>query len=114
MVKLKKISIFILSFICFLIAINEISFFIDKSEIQKGNNPVFILKKDIYKDGGTTVYYGLGYQIISWNQYSKQSINGIEKDGTLKGIETHRFPFYNNVIHGGKPSIQLEFAEGTF
>ncbi|GFP76095.1 hypothetical protein [Clostridium fungisolvens] len=114
MKKSKKIFIFILCFICFLLSIHEITFLIDQSEIKNGNNPVFIFKKEVYKDGGTTIYYGLGYQIISWNTVSSENIDGVEKDGTLKGIETHRFPFYNSVTKGGKPLIKLEFAEGVF
>jgi hypothetical protein len=30
--------------------------------------PIFALRTQLYKDGGTSVYLGLGYKIIDYNQ----------------------------------------------
>lgn len=41
---------------------------IDYKLILQGNPPKFATKTATYKDGGTTVYSGLGYIIIDYNQ----------------------------------------------
>lgn len=30
--------------------------------------PLFAVRTEMYKDGGTAVYYGLGYKVIDYNQ----------------------------------------------
>ena len=69
------------------------------------------MKHDTYKDWGTIIYYGFGYQIISWHKMNVKKENDLEKYGFLIGVETHRFPFYNNYEKGGQPQGQLNFVE---
>lgn len=35
---------------------------------KEDNPPDFSLLKDVYKDGGTKVYTGIGYKVIDYNQ----------------------------------------------
>jgi len=32
------------------------------------NPPVFAIRTHLYKDGGTSIYQGLGYKVIDYNQ----------------------------------------------
>lgn len=58
---------------------------IDLLCITKGNvGPFFAIRTNVYKDGGTKVYYGLGYKVIKYNQ-----ING--KKGTKVGFWTMKY-----------------------
>lgn len=43
-------------------------FIIDYNRVQRQEKPIFCIRTSIYKDGGTKVYYGLGYKVIAFNQ----------------------------------------------
>lgn len=40
---------------------------IDSYKFFNNEKPLFILKTTQFTDGGTTFYYGPGYQLIDWN-----------------------------------------------
>lgn len=44
-----------------------IFFVTDMTMASNNQKPVFMLKFNTYLDGGTTVYYGLGYKVIQYN-----------------------------------------------
>lgn len=57
-------------------------FFITDYTLSKQNkSPIFSIKVDSYFDGGSTVYYGIGYKVIKCN--------------TLNGDKKVYFGFYN-------------------
>lgn len=111
MKKYKNILMVLGILLCLIIVVHQFTYTIDKNAINNGYNPKFIIKYDTCKDGGTTVYYGLGYQIISWHAAYAKNENNLEKHGYLIGVEIHRFPFYNNLEKGGQPKVQLSFVE---
>lgn len=111
MKKHKNISIVFGILLCLIITVHQITYTIDKNAINNGNEPKFTMKHDTYKDGGTTIYYGFGYQIISWHKMGVKKENSLEKFGFLIGVETHRFPFYNDLEKGGQPQGKLNFVE---
>lgn len=64
MKKGLKITLIILGI---LILLALIFFAIDYSRVQKQEKPLFCIKVETYRDGGTKEYYGLGYKIIDFN-----------------------------------------------
>lgn len=111
MKKYKKVLIGFGILLCLIIIVHRITYTIDKNAINNNCKPKFASEKEVYKDGGTTVYYGFGYQIIYWNKMDVKKENNLKKYGVMVGVETHTFPFYNNVAKGGQPQIQLNFIE---
>lgn len=49
-----------------LIVVVTILGYIDINRFMKDEEPIFIIKEDILNDGGTKIYYGVGYQLIDW------------------------------------------------
>lgn len=43
-------------------------FIIDDIRVQKQEKPLFCMEISTYKDGGTKVYYGLGYKVIKFHK----------------------------------------------
>lgn len=84
--------------ILLLFAIHEITFVLDRNAIEKGNKPSFALNLVRYKDGGSVVYYGLGYQVLRWHEMSL---------GERKiAQEIYRFPFFKKWDDGPKSETQ--------
>lgn len=51
-----------------------ITFLFDNTRAAANKRPLFVLKLEDLKDGGTKVYYGIGYKIIAYNK-----LNGYNK-----------------------------------
>lgn len=105
----KKIIKYVIgiSFLIFLFHI--FAFYYDKNLINNDREPFFSIKTGGLKDGGTTFYYGLGYQIIQWNVLKTKNLNGKDIYGVEHGFEIHRFPFFIDWKDG--PTIPLEFRQ---
>jgi hypothetical protein len=43
-------------------------FMIDYNRALKDMPLIFAIRTQLYKDGGTSIYKGLGYQVIDYNQ----------------------------------------------
>lgn len=71
---MKKILKIILITLLVIILIDLIALIVDSKRIRKNKEPIFILKKEQYRDGGTKEFYGLGYKIIKYNK-----LNGYNK-----------------------------------
>jgi hypothetical protein len=72
----KKLLIF------FLILLFPIFLFIvDYRRAVHDLPPIFAVRTQIYKDGGTSVYRGLGYKVIDYNQ-----LDGGRKDVVFQSI----------------------------
>jgi len=52
-----------------LICVSLVTYNIDKQRALNGETPKFIISKNGMNDGGTVMYYGFGYQIITWKQF---------------------------------------------
>lgn len=78
---------------------------IDMERFQSGKKPLFIIREDNIEDGGTTVYYGIGYQLISWRKMGENS-EGIPGDSV--GKECHVL-FYRDINDGPSEGVPLVF-----
>ena len=66
--KINKISLIINIVFTILIAI-MLMITVDIISVARYNKgPFFAIKTNTYKDGGTKVYYGIGYKVIKYNQ----------------------------------------------
>jgi hypothetical protein len=43
-------------------------FIIDYKRAIKDMPPIFAIRTNLYKDGGTSIYLGFGYKVIDYNQ----------------------------------------------
>jgi len=59
--KYIKIAVIIIGFWCLFICTDYILAKLDKT-------PFFCIPVNVYKDGGTTEYYGLGYKVKKYRQ----------------------------------------------
>ncbi len=63
---------------------------IDLNLIENNKNPIFIIRKDILNDGGTTVFYGIWYQIIKWHKMEG-------KNKYFEKVESHFWIDFNDM-----------------
>ncbi len=68
--------------------------FFDAYYFLSQNKPLFTFHSVDYKDGGTNVHYGLGYQLVEWKVLSED-----EQKQTFyyKKREIRVFPFFRDV-----------------
>ncbi|MEN8123250.1 MAG: hypothetical protein ABFS35_23135 [Bacteroidota bacterium] len=86
---------------------------IDYNLVSDNKPPLFSFSLSSIKDGGTTVYQGLGYQIISWHKLSLADEN---KQGYQVGTELIYFPFLRYwpfLTTNLQPGIELTFKENV-
>ena len=107
MKKYKSIALLFLIVIS-IIAIHFITYERDYKTVISGGSPIFILRETRVKDGGTIIYYGLGYQIIKWKQFYIDKINN--KEGYKVGIEIYKFPNYRDLKEDYNPRCDLKFV----
>lgn len=79
---------------------------IDIERFQDGKKPIFIIHQDNIDDGGTTIYYGIGYQLISWRQMGDAE----DDPGDFVGKECHIL-FYHDINDGPSAGVPLVFEE---
>ena len=65
-----------------------------------------LASKDILNDGGTTIYYGVGYQLIDWKIIDSEEIIKIKYK---VGKELHVLRYINPLTD--KPNVELEIVE---
>jgi len=99
---LKKNKFIIVILIIFIVAfISILTYIIDSQRLENHQTPIFILHTDNLNDGGTTVYYGIGYQLINWKRINPDNVNTV-----LVGIEKH---FIIGIdIYVEKPKVELK------
>lgn len=54
--------------IAVLLILSILFFIIDNIRVQKQEKPLFCIEVSTYRDGGTKVYYGLGYKVIKFHK----------------------------------------------
>ena len=102
--KIKKTLAVLIIIIFILFTISFVTYLIDSYRIDNNYKPIFIVHKDQLNDGGTTVYYGIGYQLITWkmlNPDMKSSMSGMYY---LVGIEKHYIGGFNINL---EPKVEL-------
>lgn len=98
MVKKKKLFIPIIA-VLILSVYSVTTFFIDSLLVDSGKKAPFAIPNYI-EDGGTVIYYGLGYQIISWKRLS------YSPGYTWQGVEKHYLFGMIDIDDG--PTIELQ------
>lgn len=63
----KKIGIVIILTIIGILLLGMLFFAVDSYRIKNDKPPIFAVQYNVLKDGGTTMYIGLGYKIIDYN-----------------------------------------------
>ena len=63
----KKIGIWIILIIIGILLLGMLFFAVDTYRIKNDKPPIFAVQYSVLKDGGTTIYIGLGYKIIDYN-----------------------------------------------
>lgn len=63
----KKIGIWIILIIIGILLLGMLFFTVDHYRIKNNKPPIFAVQYSVLKDGGTTMYLGLGYKIIDYN-----------------------------------------------
>ena len=94
-----------------LICVSLVTYNIDKQRALNGETPKFIISKNGMNDGGTVMYYGFGYQIITWKQFPGNYGEPLDDDIVgyyYIGIEFHYL--FNMIDPMQGPSIELDFV----
>ena len=108
----KIIIVSLISVIIFsiLICVSLVTYNIDKRRVFNDETPKFIISKNGMNDGGTGIYYGLGYQIIKWKcMHGNYGENFDDDEGYYYvGIECHYLFEMIDPVQG--PSIELELV----
>lgn len=81
--KFLKKHIRVVIVLCVLILHTAITYPVNYNRISNNKSPLFLFPGATAKDGGTKHYYGIGYQVIDWNEL-----------GGKKGFEINT-PFSN-------------------
>lgn len=89
-------------------ALPQITYTIDSKRIAEDKGPIFVIKIAEYKEGGTSEYIGLGYQVINWHRYGD---NGIDY-GIIYGYEIYKAPNFRDIAKGPTKELKLK-AIGT-
>ena len=105
--KLKKILIWC----AVLLVTSFITYAIDSKLVSQDKRPVFVLPTAVAKDGGTTIYRGLGYKVIVWKRLETRKIDGKEVLGRMTGYEISTI-FNSQDINEG-PKKELKFISNN-
>lgn len=98
----------ILAFVIVFITIGFITYSIDSKRISREEKPIFVVPTSVAKDGGSTLYRGLGYKIIRWKMVSIRQVDGNEVQGLMTGYEISTM-FNSQDINDG-PKKDLKFV----
>ena len=103
MFLLKRIAKYVFC-VAVLLSVSFLVFgIVDYNRFFAGKEPLFIVKCDVLNDGGTKIYYGIGYQLIDWKKIDSTDI---KKINYLVGKEYHFLTQQIDPKDG--PQIELE------
>lgn len=86
-----------------LLCIHFATFAVDSRKVSEAKQPLFVIRAlPAIKDGGSAIYYGLGYQVIRWHKIEPP-------DKRLFAFEIHRIPFFKNFDNG--PELNLKYVD---
>ncbi len=83
----KPVTKFIVIFSLVVVVSCLIFFNIDKSRIENNIKPIFARPLVSFKDGGSTLHYGIGYQVMFWHILDQREIDGETINGYSIGYE---------------------------
>lgn len=63
----KKLGIWITLILIGIVLLGMLFFTVDSYRIKQNRPPIFAIQAQVLKDGGTVIYYGLGYKIIDYH-----------------------------------------------
>lgn len=101
--KNKAIIVILICLVLFFV-VSGIFYQVDYRRVVTGQEPILAIHTVRYDDGGTTCYYGLGYQIIKWKRLSS------EYGRYLTGVERHYL--FGMAIPPDSPQVELELTDG--
>ncbi|QLY81554.1 hypothetical protein [Clostridium intestinale] len=105
--KYKKI----VACVILLIGMGFITYNIDSKRISQDEKPIFVVPTSVAKDGGTTVYRGLGYKVIRWKMISIRQVDGNEVQGLMAGYEISTMFKSQNINDGPKKELKFVINE---
>ena len=122
MTKIFKKTIIFMSIV---IILGLLCFVIDFVRVKNQQEPIFCIRKTIYRDGGTKEFYGLGYKVISFNKFLndgnifKRIVIGnwniqykdYEEQWNNSELKFKDIELYNN-LNGYMSSTNTDFEEG--
>ena len=85
-----------------LLLISSVTYYINIKRIAVNMLPIFTIKTENLNDGGTIIYYGIGYQIIFWKKLSDEPYY------YYTGVEYHYL--FDMIDAKQGPSIDLEYV----
>ena len=100
----KMRGVFIIFMI--LIVVLVVLGFFDYNRFKEGKLPLFAVKKDVINDGGTTAYYGIGYQIVNWKIMDSEMKGEEVFTRYLVGSEFHTLYFVDPL--NDEPGVTLK------
>lgn len=89
-----------------------ISYNIDSRLVALDKRPILVLPTAVAKDGGTTIYRGLGYKVIGWKRLELKKIDDKEIQGTMRGYEISTIFNSQNISKG--PQKKLIFVPNKY
>ena len=132
---MKKSIKILISIIVVLIVLWGIIFFIDYSRCSNFKEPIFVVTRDTTDDGGSGIYYGLGYKVkiektisaeygptlvrVEMYMFDKfiagaiADINDDSNDEDYKKIEEEQYEFVATIIGVYDSAILVEPEEGS-
>ncbi len=105
--KYKKIF----ACVILLITIGFVTYNIDSKRISGDKKPIFVVPTLVAKDGGSTVYRGLGYKVIRWEIISIKQVDGNEVNGYMTGYEISTMFKSQNINDGPKKELKFVINE---
>lgn len=122
MTKILKKTIIFMSIV---IILGLLCFVIDFVRAKNQQEPIFCIRKTIYRDGGTKEFYGLGYKVIFFNKFLndgskfKRVVIGnwniqykdYEEQWNNSELKFKDIELYNNLT-GYMSSTNTDFEEG--
>ena len=94
-----------------LIGMGFITYNIDSKRISGEEKPIFVVPTSVAKDGGTTIYRGLGYKVIRWKMISIRQVDGNEVNGYMTGYEISTMFKSQNINDGPKKDLKFVINE---
>lgn len=105
--KYKKIF----ACVILLITMGFVTYNIDSKRISQEETPIFVVPTSVAKDGGTTIYIGLGYKVIRWKMISIKQVDGNEVQGFMTGYEISTMLKSQNINDGSKKELKFVINE---
>lgn len=94
-------NIKILKALLILIGLHLVTYSVDYKRVSESQSPIFAIRAiPAIKDGGSAIYYAIGYQVIKWHRVEEST------NKRLIGYEIHRIPFFKSFEDGPDPNIK--------